>query len=280
VSTVPPLRQFLKDNELAVSAPLSSCLYNQIVTVPDLEFVIACQGACQYSNCMCGRYALAQDHEALKIRFGFIDDPTSPFLQTPRYNIAPSQMAAVITNGTGARLRGMRWGLIPHWAKDPSIGASLINARAETAPDKPSFRDAFKSKRCLIPATGFFEWTTAPTGKGKQPVYIRAKNQDIFSFAGLWSSWKDTAKGDEVLTYTILTTEPNDFMKAYHNRMPVILSVESEKVWISDTADKETLRDFFVPCPSELLEAYPVSTLVNSPRNDSPTCIEPLSLLM
>jgi putative SOS response-associated peptidase YedK len=227
---------------------------------------------------MCGRYALAQEHEALKVRFGFIEDPASSFLQTPRYNIAPSQVASVITNGTGVKLRGMRWGFIPHWAKDSSIGASLINARSETAGDKPSFRDAFKSRRCLIPATGFFEWTTAAGGRSKQPVYIRTRDQDIFSFAGLWSLWVDPVKGEDVLTYTILTTEPNDFMKAYHHRMPVILSVESEKVWLSEAAAKERLHGLLAPCPSELLEAYPVSTLVNSPRSDSPACIEPLRL--
>jgi len=229
---------------------------------------------------MCGRYALAQEHEALKIRFGFIDDPSSSFHPTPRYNIAPSQMAPVITRGTGIKLRGMKWGLIPHWAKDPSIGASLINARSETAPDKPSFRDAFKSKRCLIPATGFFEWTPAKGGEGKQPIFVRTRNQGIFSFAGLWSAWKDPARNEEILTYTILTTEPNDFMKAYHNRMPVILSTESEKVWLSDTSDMKALRDFLVSCPSDLLEAFPVSKLVNSPRNDSPTCIEPLPQIL
>ena len=229
---------------------------------------------------MCGRYALAQEHEALRIRFGFNDDQMSPLLLTPRYNIAPTQLAAVITNGAGATLRGMRWGLIPHWAKDRSIGTSLINARSETASDKPSFREAFKSKRCLVPATGFFEWKVATTGKGKQPVYIRTKDQDIFSFAGLWSSWKDPAKGEDVLTYTILTTEPNDFMKTYHHRMPVILSLESEKMWLSGDSGKEELQNLLAPCSSENLVAHPVSTVVNSPRNDSPICIEPLPSLM
>ena len=229
---------------------------------------------------MCGRYALAQEHEALKVRFGFSDNAASSFHQTPRYNIAPTQLAAVISNGSGAKLRGMKWGLIPHWAKDPAIGNSLINARSETVSEKPSFRESFKNRRCLIPATGFFEWKAAATEKGKLPLYIMVRNQDIFSFAGLWSSWKDPAHGEEILTYTILTTEPNDFMKSYHHRMPVILPVESERDWMDEATDKERLKGMLVPCPPELLAAYPVSTTVNSPRNDSPICIEPLPSLM
>jgi len=225
---------------------------------------------------MCGRYALAQEHEALRIRFGFTEETALPFVHSPRFNIAPTQIAPIVTNGQEMKLRNMRWGLIPHWAKDPAIGNSLINARADTVAEKPSFRDSFKKRRCLVPATGFFEWKKEPLSKSKQPFFIATRSRDIFSFAGLWSIWKNPQTAEEMLSYTILTTEPNELMSEIHNRMPVILPVEREKDWLDLSASPEFLRGLLAPYPAALLEAFPVSKIVNSPRNDSPDCIAPL----
>ena len=213
----------------------------------------------------------------MRIRFGFSEEPTSPFIHSPRYNIAPSQTAPIITNGQEMKLRVMRWGLIPHWAKDPTIGHSLINARADTVAEKPSFRDSFKRRRCLVPATGFYEWKKEPLSRSKQPFFIATRNRDIFSFAGLWSIWKNPQTAEEILSYTILTTEPNELMLRIHNRMPVILPVEREKDWLDLTSSPALLRELLAPYPGELMDAFPVSKVVNSPRNDTPACIAPLS---
>jgi putative SOS response-associated peptidase YedK len=226
---------------------------------------------------MCGRYALAQEHEALRIRFGFIDDPSSPFRHTPRYNIAPTQISPVVTQGKNRELQIMRWGFVPHWAKDSSIGNKLINARSETVSEKPSFRDSFREKRCLVPSTGFFEWKKQPGSRSKQPMLIRITDREIFAFAGLWSVWNDPPTGKELHTFTILTTEPNDFMKPIHNRMPVILRPEAEESWVDPSSDPADLEKLFSSYPSELMDAYNVSNVVNSPGNDTPECIAPLS---
>ena len=225
---------------------------------------------------MCGRYALAQAHEALRVRFGFVDDPVAPYQIFPRYNVAPTQMAAIVTNGEGRKLKAMQWGLIPHWAREASIGANLINARSDTVAEKPSFRDSFRRRRCLVPATGFFEWKKDPLGKSKQPMYITVKDQELFSFAGLWSVWEDPQKKLELLTFTILTTEPNEFMKTIHNRMPVILRPELEAVWLDHGSPPVRLKEALAPYPADQMVAVPVSKLVNSPRNDTPDCISPL----
>ncbi len=219
---------------------------------------------------MCGRYALAQDHEALKIRFGF--ESESSVVLSPSYNIAPSQKSPVITKNESKELHFMKWGLIPHWAKDASIGFKLINARSETVAEKPSFRDAFKKKRCLIPATGFYEWQKQEDSKIKLPFYIHTSDNNIFSLAGLWSLWKDP-DGGEFHTYTILTTEPNKLMEPIHKRMPVILRTEDEDKWLDESADKSSLQNLFDPYPANLMTAHPVSTFVNSPVNNTADCI-------
>jgi len=233
---------------------------------------------------MCGRYVLAQSYEALKNRYNLVNSGALPFKQTPRYNIAPSQMSAVVTsdNGSGNKLQSMKWGLIPHWAKDASIGFKLINARSETVREKPSFRDAFKKKRCLVPVTGFYEWQKQEEGKIKQPFYITASTNgndngesEIFSFAGLWSVWKDP-NGEEILSYNILTTEPNGLMEPIHKRMPVILRKDDESKWLDTSSELESLVKLFEPFESERMQAHPVSTLVNSPKNDVAGCIERL----
>jgi putative SOS response-associated peptidase YedK len=220
---------------------------------------------------MCGRYALAIEHELLRIRYGFA--PGAITIE-PRYNIAPSQVNPVVTSGMTRELKLMQWGLIPHWAKEPSIGNKLINARADTVHEKPSFRDSLKTRRCLIPATGFFEWAKAKDDRIKRPMYIYVVDEKMFSFAGLWSSWK-SPQGADILTYTILTTEPNEFMKRIHHRMPVILEREDEEHWLSEKLpNHEEMRKILRPFSSERMEAIEVSRVVNSPQNDFPECIE------
>ncbi|MFQ5498487.1 MAG: SOS response-associated peptidase [Candidatus Zixiibacteriota bacterium] len=227
---------------------------------------------------MCGRYVLAQDYEALKKRYGFSGATFPSFEFTPRYNISPGQLSAAITNSEGARIQSMKWGLIPHWAKDPSIGYKLINARSETVAEKPSFRDAFRKRRCLVPASGFYEWQKLPGSKAKQPFYITCSdraNADVFSFAGLWSVWDDP-DSNNIFTYTILTTGSNELMNRIHNRMPVILRKDDESEWLDNKTDLASLKQLFEPFPYEQMNAYPVSTMVNSPKNDLPACISPL----
>jgi putative SOS response-associated peptidase YedK len=219
---------------------------------------------------MCGRYALAIEHELLRIRYGFAPGSVST---APRYNVAPGQDNPIIIGGAGRELKPMRWGLVPHWAKDTSIGNKLINARADTAHEKPSFRDAFKKRRCLVPATGFFEWVQSKGQRGKRPMYIFLPDEKVFSLAGLWSAWRSPTD-EEIRSYTILTTDPNDFMKKYHHRMPVILERGTEDVWLDEAlSDPQKLQELLRPFAAQKMDAYEVSTIVNSPRNDTPECI-------
>ena len=192
----------------------------------------------------------------------------------PNYNVAPTQEVPAVVAGNGGgdrRLEMLRWGLIPSWADDPGIGARMINARSETVAEKPSFRRAFKERRCLIPADGFYEWQK--TNGGKQPHYIRMKNGRPFAFAGLWESWK--GDGNEIRSCTILTTNPNDIAGEIHNRMPVILPPEGYEVWLDpDVRETDQLLSLLAPYPPSDMEAYPVSRRVNSPSNNEPSCVE------
>ena len=195
----------------------------------------------------------------------------------PRYNVAPSQIVPVIRrpqSGDGLReLAGCKWGLIPYWAKDPKIGNNLINAKAETLAEKPSFKHAFTKRRCLIPADGFFEWRK----RGKepsQPIYVRRRDGGLFAFAGLWEAWK-TPEGEIVETCTIITTEPNEFISKIHHRMAVILKPDDEAAWIDPKSKSDDLTQLLRPYESDDLEAFPVSRAVNSPAHDGPECIEP-----
>ena len=168
----------------------------------------------------------------------------------------------------------MRWGLIPFWAKDPKIGNRMINAVGETAATKPAFRAAFKKRRCLVLADGFFEWRK--DGKQKTPTYIFLRSKEPFAFAGLWETWK-AADGEVVNSCTIITTEPNEFVAPIHNRMPVILSGETEALWLDPlTENSDTLTPLLIPSPPEHLDSYEVSDVVNSPKNSGPECIEPV----
>ena len=170
----------------------------------------------------------------------------------------------------------LRWGLIPSWAKDPKIGYQCINAKAETVAEKPSFRSAFKKRRCLVVATGFYEWQVQ--GRTKQPMWIGLRSKRPFAFAGLWEHWKP-AEEEPLETCTIITTEPNELMRPIHNRMPVILAPVSYDQWLDPTFQHiEPLKALLRPYLSEELTAYPVSTFVNNPRHDAPQCLEPISV--
>lgn len=217
---------------------------------------------------MCGRFSLGVNLDDLVEAF---PDFKFPSALTPRYNIAPSQEVAVVPNDVDRRVEFFHWGLIPSWAKDPEIGNRLINARAETLAEKPSFRAAYLRRRCLILADGFYEWQTIPDSKVKMPLYIQLTSQKPFAFAGLWELWRpdDTP----ILSCTIITTEPNALLAPIHNRMPVILPPDAYDLWLDPAEQKPAaLNHLLKPYPADLMTAYPVSRLVNSPANDVPAC--------
>jgi putative SOS response-associated peptidase YedK len=217
---------------------------------------------------MCGRYTLSTPAGRLAEEFQL--DSTAEI--SPSYNVAPTQqVAAVVEDEGGRRLEMFRWGLVPSWAEDPEIGSRMINARSETAPEKPSFRRSFRGRRCLIAADGFYEWKRE--NGGKQPYYFRMQDGRPFAFAGLWESWE---KGDGTLrTCAILTTRANSVLEGIHDRMPVILPHDAYNAWLDPDADREELGELMIPYPNDDLETYPVSRFVNSPRNNDERCIEP-----
>ncbi len=220
---------------------------------------------------MCGRFTLTLEADDLAEAF----DATAPKDWVPRFNIAPTQPVAVIANTTTQRkIELFRWGLIPGWATDPKIGSRMINARAETVVDKPSFRSAVKKRRCLVLADGFYEWKK--DGKSKTPTYIQLKGGKPFALAGLWEVWKSSDKKETIKSCTILTTEPNALMNDIHDRMPVILPPKAWEVWLSpDELPADELPRLLKPYPSSQMKAVVVSTLVNSVAFDSPECIVP-----
>lgn len=230
---------------------------------------------------MCGRFTLTTDVEDLAALFGAERYPEE---LVPSYNIAlGSPVAAIVGNieGSGNTGRTVRdishfeWGLVPSWAKDTGMGRKLINARSETAHEKPSFRSAFRKRRCLIPADGFYEWMKTPDGK--RPHYIGLGDGTPFAFAGLWESWPGNEEEEGKLTCTILTTEANALMKRIHNRMPVILDEESYAAWLDpDFDDTDALRDMLRPYTPSAMETYEVSRIVNSPANNTEKCVEPV----
>jgi putative SOS response-associated peptidase YedK len=223
---------------------------------------------------MCGRFTLATPDQDLAVQFNL---PAIPDLQ-PRYNIAPTQPVAVVrvpSAGAERELAMVHWGLIPFWAKDSKIGARMINARAETAAEKPAFRAAFRRRRCLVPADGFYEWQKQ-NGGPKQPYYIHMADGQAFAFAGLWERWK--SPDDTVVdSCTLLTTQPNDLVRLLHNRMPVILQPQDYERWLDPTLEEaEVLKPLLTPYSPENMEAYPVSRWVNKPEHEGPGCVEPL----
>jgi putative SOS response-associated peptidase YedK len=218
---------------------------------------------------MCGRFSFSPLSKVIEDRFDVKVDPH----YKPRYNCAPSQNLAVITNQDRENLNFFKWGLIPFWAKDPKIGYRMINAKAETIAEKPSFKNPFKRKRCLVLSDGFFEWKRIDE-KDKIPYRIFLKDEPLFSMAGIWDTWKNE-KGEPIHSFSIITTGPNGLMKNIHERMPVILSKEAEKTWLDETPINE-LVPLLKPYPAESMSAYPVSRLVNSPANDRPEVLEPV----
>ena len=221
---------------------------------------------------MCGRFVLTANPDVIQTAF---DLTTIPASMSARYNIAPTQPVAVITNEQPHPLTFYQWGLIPSWSKDVSIGSKMINARSESAAEKPSFRSAFKRRRCIIPADGFYEWRQS--GSEKTPMFIHFEGQKVFGIAGLWEVWH-SPDGSEVRTCTILTTDANDFMQSIHNRMPVILHKEDYPLWLSpDEEPAPILQELMKPYSGDDLTAYPVSKMVNKPGNDMPDLIQPVA---
>jgi putative SOS response-associated peptidase YedK len=215
---------------------------------------------------MCGRYSQTKDAETVARRFNAAGDAGPA-----RFNIAPTQNAPVIGFAkSGPRLTSLRWGLVPSGAKDPSVGVRLINARAETLSKKPSFREAFRKRRCLVPADGFYEWRDGGGGK-KSPVRVVRKDRGLFAMAGLWERWR-RPDGSDLVTFCIVTVAANDLMRPVHERMPLILPPERETDWLNPAlTDPQRLLE---PLSCEELEIYPVSSAVNSARNESPECAE------
>lgn len=221
---------------------------------------------------MCGRFTLRVSPEQIAALFSVEQMPPL----AARYNIAPTQPVLAIRDsyaGNGREATFLNWGLIPSWATDPGIGSRMINARSETAAEKPSFRAAFKYRRCILPADGFYEWQKV--GSGKQPQLIGMKDGSPFGFAGLWEHWE--REGSVIESCTILTTEPNDLLASVHNRMPVILHPEDYDEWLDRTIQKaDPFLHLMRPFPAELMSYRPVSTHVNNPRNEDPACVAPL----
>ena len=220
---------------------------------------------------MCGRYSLIADLGELARQFEFDGDWLT---FESAYNIAPTQEVLTVVGGETRRGGFMRWGLIPHWAKNASIGSRMINARAETVAEKPAFRDALRRRRCLVLADGFYEWQR--TGGAKRPMRIVMRSGEPFAFAGLWSVWRDPS-GNAVPSCTIITTAANDLLRPIHDRMPVVLPKDLEELWLDlSVEDASTLTSIMAPYPADALEAYEVSSLVNSFANDGPQVAAPV----
>lgn len=221
---------------------------------------------------MCGRFTLTVNAATIKETFPWLEVPDQI---VPRYNIAPSQPLAVVPNDGKNKIDHMLWGLIPSWAKDTK--RAMINARAETLSEKPTFRAAYKRRRCLILADGFYEWVKTPGEKTKTPHYIQLESQEVFTFAGLYEIW-NSPEGDTLKTAAIITTAPNSMMANLHNRMPVILHPNDYQTWLSPKVLPATiLNPLLTAYPAQEMIHYPVSHTVNSPANDTPVCVAPLN---
>lgn len=224
---------------------------------------------------MCGRYvreaSAGEVAEAFEASLRF--DPAQQAL--PSYNIAPTQPAMIVRAGHKQReLAIVHWGLVPSWAKDPAVGQRMINARAETVASRPAYRGAFRHRRCLVPATGFYEW--AKRQRGKQPYLVRMAGRRLFAFAGLWEHWQ-SPEGSELETFTIITTDANAKLRPVHDRMPVMLTPEQADRWLDAAAEPQTLQSLLAPPEEAALELTPVSRMVNTPANDRPECVQPVA---
>jgi putative SOS response-associated peptidase YedK len=219
---------------------------------------------------MCGRYRLSRRKQLVEEYFDSVSEEED---WNPRYNIAPTQPVPVIRQNPKEPVRElslMKWGLVPSWAPNPSVAARMINARSETASTKPAFREALKSRRCLIPADGFYEWMR--TGKAKQPYCFEVNEGELFAFAGLWDRWRDPS-GNAVETCSILTTTPNAVTSPVHDRMPVILDPDSYDLWLDPgMRDVAAASDLLKPYDARLMRCYPISTRINSVVNDDEEC--------
>jgi putative SOS response-associated peptidase YedK len=223
-------------------------------------------------NGMCGRFTL---HSRMNLILQQFAVEMAEFSFEPRYNIAPTQSVPIIRNQKGIRsISLLRWGLVPKWAKDISIGSRMINARAETLSEKPSFRSAFKRRRCLVPADGYYEWLKE--GKNKIPFLIQTSDDAPFVMAGLWESWQSNeSDSNPIETFTVITTTANEATSGVHDRMPVILDTERQATWLDEDCDDVTaLQPMLQPYDSERISVRPVSTYVNSVKHDDPRCIE------
>lgn len=222
---------------------------------------------------MCGRFTLREFDTQFLDRFSRLklEQPS------PQFNIAPSQ-GVLALRGSPAELCTLRWGLIPSWAKEESIGHKMINARAETLSEKPSFKRLLSSKRCLILADGFYEWKK--NGAKKQPFYIHLKSGKVFGFAGLWDHWKSPETGEVIETCTIITGEPNETVRPIHDRMPRIITADKFEEWLDvDIKEPERIKNVLRSIAPDLVEAYPVSTFVNKPSNDSEECVRKIEVV-
>lgn len=223
---------------------------------------------------MCGRFILMSPGKSLAEQFGLAEEVSIP----PRYNIAPTQTIAAIRTGpdhTGRVLAELKWGLIPFWAKDPKIAVRLINARGETVDEKPAFRAAFKYRRCLIPADGFYEWRKS--GASKQPYFVGMRDTGPFAMAGLWDHWT-SPEGELIESCTIVTTEANAMVQELHDRMPAILFPADYEMWLDPRAkDPKELKQLLKPYPRDEMRMFPVSRRVNRATYDAADCVEPVS---
>lgn len=220
---------------------------------------------------MCGRYTLAKSAPEIEELVGDLVEVALPL--APRYNIAPSQPVLTLLQRGQPELTFTQWGFIPHWAKDPTMGSRMINARAETLAEKPAYRGSFRHHRCLLPADGFYEWKPIRGQRTKQPMYVQLASGKPFAFAGLWSEWLGP-DGTELITSTVVTTVPNELVRGIHTRMPVILEPDAMQTWLTGE-DPEHLKNLLQPYPAEQMTATPVTTRVNNVRHDAPDCITP-----
>lgn len=230
---------------------------------------------------MCGRYANFLTEQELIDHFHIAQVADEPRLLDPNWNVSPTQLVAIVVPGKeddpGRRLEPARWGLVPSWAKDPAVGSRMINARSETAAEKPSFRSAFAKRRCVVPASGYFEWQAGEDGK--QPFYIHPADDAPLAFAGLYEFWRDKALGDEapwLVTTTIMTTAARGGMRDIHDRQPVMLGADAVETWLDRDSDQGTLFDV-IAAPAPELAWHPVRKAVGSPKNNGPENVEPVS---
>lgn len=230
---------------------------------------------------MCGRFTLNAKPGEIEREFAAAAVGAAKQAEetTQRFNIAPSQIITAVRQFESERIvSGLKWGLVPSWAKEESIGSRMINARAESITEKPSFRNAFRSRRCLIPSSGFYEWKRLGDKAGKQPFYFYLTNKPVFGFAGLWETWK-TVEGNELETCTIITTEANAVLAPVHDRMPVIIKPENYEEWLDPKEmDTDYLQKFLAPYPPEEMQSHAVSREVNNPTFDAAELINPLEL--